>query len=83
MRDTFKDGVGFDGSSIRGFQAINESDMLLIPDPDHRRSIPSSPSRPCTILCDIFDPVTRAALHPRSPRCRPARRGLSQVVRHR
>ena len=32
--DVFKDGKGFDGSSIRGFQAINESDMLLIPDPN-------------------------------------------------
>ena len=31
--DIFTDGVGFDGSSIRGFQAINESDMLMMPDP--------------------------------------------------
>ena len=31
--DLFDDGVGFDGSSIRGFQAINESDMLMMPDP--------------------------------------------------
>ena len=32
--DHFEDGYAFDGSSIRGFQSINESDMLLIPDPD-------------------------------------------------
>ena len=40
--DVFEDGLGFDGSSIRGFQEIQESDMLLIPDPEHRgaRSLP-------------------------------------------
>ncbi len=32
--DIFEDGLGFDGSSIRGWQAINESDMLMVPDPD-------------------------------------------------
>ena len=32
--DLFKEGIGFDGSSIRGFQQINESDMLLFPDPE-------------------------------------------------
>src|SRR5882724_3718207 len=32
--DKFTDGLAFDGSSIRGFKAINESDMILIPDPD-------------------------------------------------
>ena len=32
--DKFEQGLGFDGSSIRGFQSINESDMILLPDPD-------------------------------------------------
>lgn len=32
--DLFEQGLGFDGSSIRGFQSINESDMILLPDPD-------------------------------------------------
>ena len=32
--DVFEEGLGFDGSSIRGFQEIQESDMLLMPDPD-------------------------------------------------
>ena len=36
--ESFVDGVGFDGSSIRGFQEIQESDMLVIPDPDNRIS---------------------------------------------
>ncbi len=38
--ELFKEGIGFDGSSIRGFQTINESDMLLVPDPDDRRDRP-------------------------------------------
>ncbi|MGH2548109.1 MAG: glutamine synthetase beta-grasp domain-containing protein, partial [Thermomicrobiales bacterium] len=56
--DTFVEGVGFDGSSIRGFQAINESDMLLIPDPTTARIDPFTQIKTLYIICNIFDPVT-------------------------
>src|SRR6202049_1526337 len=54
----FKEGIGFDGSSIRGFQKIFESDMLLFPDPtrtfvDTTLEIPTM-----AIVCDIKDPLT-------------------------
>lgn len=58
--DTFSDGVGFDGSSIRGFQAINESDMLLMPDPDTAVVDPFLSIPTLSILCDVYDPITRA-----------------------
>ncbi len=63
----FEDGVGFDGSSIRGFQEIHESDMLLIPDPtsafiDQVLEIPTM-----VIICDVYDPVTRQPYN-RDPR---------------
>ena len=38
----WEDGIGFDGSSIRGFQKINESDMILLPDPEAPWSTPSA-----------------------------------------
>ena len=54
----FEDGIGFDGSSIRGFQKINESDMLLFPDPGRhvRRRDLEVPT--LAIICDIKDPMT-------------------------
>ncbi|GAB4545213.1 MAG: type I glutamate--ammonia ligase [Anaerolineae bacterium] len=57
--DLFEEGIGFDGSSIRGFQEIHESDMILIPDPntafmDQVLEVPT-----LVIICDIYDPVTR------------------------
>lgn len=57
--DTFADGVGFDGSSIRGFQAINESDMLLMPDPETALIDPFLSIPTLTLLCDVYDPITR------------------------
>ena len=57
--DIFEDGVGFDGSSIRGFQAINESDMLMMPDPDTARIDPYTSIPTMYLICDIYDPITR------------------------
>lgn len=56
--DCFAEGVGFDGSSIRGFQAINESDMLLFPDPDTAFLDPFTGAPTLSIICDVKDPVT-------------------------
>lgn len=55
--DSFKSGLGFDGSSIRGFQDINESDMLLIPDPKTARVDPFFSST-LSIITNVKDPVT-------------------------
>jgi glutamine synthetase len=53
------EGLGFDGSSIRGFQAINESDMLLIPDPSTAYIDPTLNVPTLAVVCDIWDPITR------------------------
>jgi glutamine synthetase len=57
--DIFESGVGFDGSSIRGFQAINESDMLMMPDPATAVIDPFTSIPTLNVVCDIYDPVTR------------------------
>jgi glutamine synthetase len=54
----FEDGIGFDGSSIRGFQEIQESDMLLVPDPDTAYMDPFTQHRTLNINCFVKDPVT-------------------------
>lgn len=56
---TFEDGVGFDGSSIRGWQAINMSDMLAIPDPETTMMDPFFAEPTVSILADIVDPITK------------------------
>ena len=54
----FEEGIGFDGSSIRGFQAINESDMLLFPDPTTALIDPVCKVPTLSITCNIKDPIT-------------------------
>src|SRR2546426_923057 len=56
--DLFAEGIGFDGSSIRGFQAINESDMLLFPDPASAFVDPCLEVPTLSLTCDVADPVT-------------------------
>ena len=65
--EVFADGIGFDGSSIRGFQKINESDMLLIPDPDTAFMDPFTDVPTLNIICDVEDPITRER-YSRDPR---------------
>ena len=63
----FKEGIGFDGSSIRGFQKIYESDMLLFPDPG-RTFVDSTLEIPTlAMVCDIKDPISLAD-YSRDPR---------------
>lgn len=63
----FEEGIGFDGSSIRGFQAIQESDMLLMPDPDTAFIDPILEVPTLAIICDVYDPITRQP-YSRDPR---------------
>src|SRR5574342_1339823 len=65
--DLFEEGFGFDGSSIRGWQPINASDMLVIPDPTTARMDPFTQTPTLVMICDIADPVTRTA-YTRDPR---------------
>jgi glutamine synthetase len=56
--DAFEEGLGFDGSSIRGFQEIQESDMILKPDPDTAVIDPFRRHRTLNINCYVHDPIT-------------------------
>src|SRR3990172_783635 len=63
----FAEGIGFDGSSIRGFQAIHESDMLLIPDPTSAIVDPVCTVPTLSLTCDVIDPLPREP-YSRDPR---------------
>ncbi len=65
--DVFEEGFGFDGSSIRGFQEIQESDMLLMPDPNTAVIDPFREHRTLNINCFVRDPVTLRAVLTRPP----------------
>jgi glutamine synthetase len=56
--ELFKEGLPFDGSSIRGFQEIHESDMLLMPDPETAFIDPVANIPTLVVTCDVYDPIT-------------------------
>jgi glutamine synthetase len=56
--ELFSEGLPFDGSSIRGFQEIHESDMLLMPDPESAFIDPVADIPTLVIMCDVYDPIT-------------------------
>jgi glutamine synthetase len=57
--DSFEDGFGFDGSSIRGWKAINESDMLIVPDPTTAIIDKFIEAKTVSLICDVYDPLTK------------------------
>lgn len=65
--EIFTEGLGFDGSSIRGWQAINASDMLVVPDPDTAMIDPFSGNITLSMICNIVDPITQEK-YSRDPR---------------
>src|SRR3954463_11703496 len=65
--DSFTGGIGFDGSSIRGFQEIQESDMLVVPDPATAFLDPFTEAPTLVLICTILDPVS-AQPYSRDPR---------------
>ena len=64
---SFEDGFGFDGSSIRGWQPIHASDMLVVPDPTTAKMDPFYEAPTLVLICNIVDPITREA-YSRDPR---------------
>ena len=64
---TFEEGIGFDGSSIRGFQSIEESDMVLVPDVETAFVDPACRVPTLAVIGDVYDPITRVR-YSRDPR---------------
>ena len=66
-KDLIEDGVFFDGSSIAGWKAINESDMVLMPDVKRVTIDPFAAQPTLKIFCDVHDPITKGP-YDRDPR---------------
>ncbi|MBW3543470.1 MAG: type I glutamate--ammonia ligase [Planctomycetes bacterium] len=75
--DVFEDGLGFDGSSIRGWQGIEASDMLAVPDPTTALMDPFFAEPTISVIADIVDPITREN-YSKDPR-HVARKGLAYL----
>ncbi len=81
--DAFRDGIMFDGSSIAGWKAINESDMILMPDASTAVMDPFAAKPSLILFCDIFEPSTGQPYRARPAQHRQEGRGLRQEHRHR
>ena len=77
----FEDGLAFDGSSVRGFQSIHESDMMLLPDPETARIDPFRAAKTLNLNFFVHDPFTREA-YSRDPR-NVARKAENYLDQHR
>lgn len=65
--EIFEEGLGFDGSSIRGWKSIHESDMILLPDPSTAVMDPFMETPTLSLICNVYDPITREP-YERDPR---------------
>ena len=63
----FEDGLAFDGSSVRGWQPINASDMIMIPDPETAKLDPFFAYPTLSLTCSVYDPITKQP-YSRDPR---------------
>ena len=80
--ELFEEGLGFDGSSIRGFQSINESDMILLPDADTAMMDPFTEHSTISFICNVLDAITREP-YTRDPEIHhPESREVFKVHRH-
>jgi glutamine synthetase len=67
QEEIFEDGLGFDGSSIRGWKAINTSDMLVVPDAKTAMMDPFTQYPTLSLICNVVDPITKER-YERDPR---------------